>query len=66
MCTPRGFTGQSEETNSVVLGTGMMDWPAIFRAAEKAGVKWYFIEDESPAAVEQIPRSLHYLEKLKF
>jgi len=35
-------------------------------AAKKAGVKWYFIEDESPTSVEQIPQSLRYLEKPRF
>lgn len=65
--TPTGlFTGHSDVTNNVPLGAGTLDWPAIFQAARKAGVKWYFIEDESPTAVEQIPQSLSYLEKLKF
>jgi sugar phosphate isomerase/epimerase len=64
--TPGGFTGQSDVTNNVVLGEGMIDWPNVFRAAKKAGVKWYFIEDESPTSVAQIPQSLRYLEKLKF
>ena len=64
--TPHGFTGQSDVTNNVVVGEGIIDWPGVFRAAEKAGVKWYFIEDESPSSVVQIPRSLRYLEKLKF
>ena len=64
--TPRGFTGQSDVTNNVVLGEGIIDWPNVFRAAKKAGVKWYFLEDESPAVVAQIPRSLRYLEQLKF
>lgn len=64
--TPRGFTGQSDVTNNVVLGEGIIDWPNVFRAAKKAGVKWYFIEDESPAVVAQIPRSLRYLAQLKF
>lgn len=63
--TPGGFTGQSDVTNNVVLGQGMIDWPRVLRAAKKAGVKWYFIEDESPTSVEQIPRSLRYLETLK-
>ena len=53
-------------TNNVVPGQGIIDWPGVFRAAKKAGVKWYFIEDESPASVEQIPLSLRYLEKVKF
>ncbi len=64
--TPGGFTGQSDVTNNVVLGTGMIDWPSVFRAAKKASVKWYFIEDESPSSVEQIPQSLRYLEKVRF
>jgi sugar phosphate isomerase/epimerase len=60
------FTGASDVSNDVVVGTGMADWPAIFRAAEKAGMKWYFIEDESPTVVEQIPQSLKYLEQVKY
>lgn len=64
--TPSGFTGQSEVTNNVVVGEGVVDWPSVLRAAKTAGVKWYFIEDESPASVVQIPQSLRYLEKLKF
>ena len=64
--TPRGFTGQSDVTNNVVLGEGIINWSNVFRAAKKAGVKWYFIEDESPAVVAQVPRSLRYLEQLKF
>lgn len=64
--TPGGFTGQSDVTNNVALGQGIIDWPHVLRAAKKAGVKWYFIEDESPTSVEQIPQSLRYLETLKF
>jgi sugar phosphate isomerase/epimerase len=60
------LTGKSDVTNDVVLGTGQMDWPAILNAARRAGVKWYFIEDESPNAAEQIPQSLKYLETVKF
>ncbi len=64
--TPSGFTGHSDVTNNVVLGQGIIDWPAVFRAAKKAGVKWYFIEDESPSSVTQIPQSLSYLKKLRY
>ena len=60
------FTGKSDVANDVVLGTGQMDWPAILKTAKKAGVKYYFIEDESPTAAEQIPQSLRYLEQVKF
>lgn len=64
--TPTGLlTGSSDVSNNVVLGTGVMDWPAILRAAEKAGVKWYFIEDESPTVLEQIPQTMRYLGQVK-
>jgi hypothetical protein len=43
-----------------------MDWPAILQAAETAGVKYYFIEDESPTAAKQIPQSLEYLKTVKW
>jgi sugar phosphate isomerase/epimerase len=65
--TPTGLlTGHSDVKNDVALGTGTMDWPAILKAAKKAGVKWYFIEDESPTSTEQIPQSLRFLEQVKF
>jgi sugar phosphate isomerase/epimerase len=65
--TPIGQpTGHSEDINSVPLGTGRIDYPPILRAARKAGVKWYFIEDESPLAETQIPQSFYYLVTLSF
>ena len=60
------LSGHSPVTNDVVLGTGQMALPAILSAAKRAGVKWYFVEDESPTAAEQIPQSLRYLEQVKF
>jgi sugar phosphate isomerase/epimerase len=59
------FTGKAPLTDDVALGTGMVDWPAVLRTAAKTGVKHYFIEDESPTVLEQIPVSLKYLETLK-
>src|SRR5436190_13372156 len=65
--TPTGLlTGHTEVTNDVTLGTGQINLPAVLEAAKKAGVKWYFIEDESPVSEQQIPQSLKYLEQVKF
>jgi sugar phosphate isomerase/epimerase len=64
--TPSDFTGGSDVKNDVAIGTGAMDWPAILKAAQKSGVKYYFIEDESPTVKEQIPQSLKYLSEVKF
>jgi sugar phosphate isomerase/epimerase len=57
---------ETDVRNDVVLGTGQMDWPAILKAARADGIKFYFIEDESPTSVQQIPQTLHYLETVKF
>src|SRR6184192_3129699 len=63
--TPTGLlTGHTDVTNDAALGTGRIDLPAILRAAKKAGVKWYFIEDESPWSERQIPQSLKCLEQV--
>ena len=65
--TEHNLTGGTKDLNNdVQVGTGLMDWPAILGAAKKAGVKWYFIEDESDAAAQHIPGSLKYLEGVKF
>ncbi len=64
--TEHNLSGHSDVNNDVQVGTGIMDWPAILGAAKKAGVKWYFIEDESDAAAQQIPGTLKFLEDVKF
>jgi sugar phosphate isomerase/epimerase len=65
--TPTGLlTGHSDVSNDVPVGTGKIDFPPIFRATEKAGVKWHFIEDESPLVEQQIPQTLQYLEQVKW
>lgn len=64
--TKHDLTGHTDVSNDVALGTGLMDWPAILAAAKKAGVKWYFIEDESAEAARQIPTSLLFLEQVSF
>ncbi len=60
------LTGSEDVNNDVTLGTGQIDLAAALKAAQEIGVKHYFIEDESPRAVEQIPQSLKYLESLSW
>jgi len=58
------LTGSEDVRNDVALGSGQIDLAAVLEEAQKAGVKHYFIEDESPIAIQQIPQSLRYLEAL--
>ena len=60
------LSGGADVTNDVAMGAGQMDLPAILKAAKKAGIKYYFIEDESPSVLEQLPQSIKYLETVKF
>lgn len=65
--TPTGLlTGSTDVSNDVTLGTGLIDYQRVLPAAEKAGVKWYFIEDESPTSEQQIPKSMEYLKLVKW
>ncbi|HSI63057.1 MAG TPA: sugar phosphate isomerase/epimerase [Candidatus Saccharimonadia bacterium] len=60
------LSGKTELTNDVTLGTGQTDWPAVIAAAKKAGVQHYFIEDESPTSMEQIPLSVAFMKTQGF
>jgi len=58
------LTGSEDVRNDVAIGSGQIDVSAVLRAAQEVGVEHYFIEDESPSVVNQIPQSLRYLESL--
>ncbi len=60
------LTGGTDVRNDVALGTGQIELPAILRTAQRVGVKWYFIEDESPTVMQQLPLSLKYLEQVRW
>lgn len=60
----KNLTGLTDPEYNVVIGTGELDMPAIMRAAKDAGIKHYFIEDESSRVLEQIPQSIEYLRSL--
>jgi len=62
---PKPSTGSAAPTDNVSVGTGQIDWAAVLSTAQKVGVKYYFIEDETPAPLQCIPASLKYLRGLK-
>lgn len=59
-------TGKGDPNDDVTLGNGQVNWPSVLAAAKKAGVKHYFIEDESAAVVTQVPQTLKYLETVSW
>jgi len=60
------FSGGTSLNNDVTLGSGQADYAAILKTAQKIGVKHFFIEDESPVVLQQIPNSLKFLSSVAF
>jgi sugar phosphate isomerase/epimerase len=58
-------TGGAPPTDSVAVGTGKIDWPAILRQAQANGITHFFIEDETTDPMRNIPASVSYLRTLK-
>ena len=56
--------GSLPDDTNVVLGSGELDFPAILKASEKAGVEIHFLEDEHPDSIAQLPQSLAYVRRL--
>jgi sugar phosphate isomerase/epimerase len=59
------FSGGTSQDNDVALGAGQIDIPAILKAAKKARIQHYYIEDESNNVLVQVPQSIAYLRGLK-
>lgn len=63
--TPGNQEGKADVESNVALGSGDVGIADIMREAPKAGVKHYFIEDESSRSLEQVPQSLAFLRSLR-
>lgn len=49
------------------VGSGIIDWKHIFAHSEKAGIKYYIVEHDKPAApFESITKSYEYLHNLRW
>jgi sugar phosphate isomerase/epimerase len=62
--SPSAGLAIAPDGSDVPVGTGQLNWQAIFRAAVKAGVPIYYIEDESLDPLGHIPQSVAYLKGL--
>ncbi len=59
------LSGGTSSENDVALGTGQLNLPAIMKAAKKAKIQHYYIEDESSLHSIQVPESIKYLLSIK-
>lgn len=64
--TLKDHTGLTSGDNDVTLGTGELNIPGIIKEANKLGIKYMFIEDESSDPLYQVPESIKYLKSLTY
>lgn len=57
-------TGHEDVETNVVLGQGQIDIAGLVKRGGELGIKYMFIEDESSRVVDQVPKSLEYLNDL--
>jgi sugar phosphate isomerase/epimerase len=57
--------GTAPAEADVPVGSGQIDYPAVLRAAVKAGASAYYVEDESTDPLAHIPQSVSFLERVK-
>ena len=64
---PRGsLSGGIPAEQKAVIGQGQVNWSDLMAAAERDGVEHYYIEDESPDPVANVPKSISFLEVLRY
>ena len=64
---PRGsLTGGLAEELQAVIGLGQVGWPDLLKAAERDGFEHYYLEDETPDPLVNVPKSIVYLEGLRY
>lgn len=62
--TPDSSDGHADVETNVVLGQGDVGIADVVKEARKQGIRYFFLEDESSRVLEQVPKSLQYLESL--
>jgi sugar phosphate isomerase/epimerase len=62
--TPDSSDGEADVETNVVLGQGDVDIAGVVKEARRQGIRYFFLEDESSRVLEQVPKSLRYLDSL--
>lgn len=60
------FSGGAPASTEVPVGTGQIDYRSVLRTAGEVGVKKYYIEDETTDPFGNIPKSIGWLETVKY
>jgi sugar phosphate isomerase/epimerase len=60
------LAGGLADSLNAAIGQGQVNWAEVLSAASKDGLEYYYIEDETTDPVNNAPKSVAYLEKLKY
>ncbi len=60
------LSGGLPAEQQAVIGRGQVNWAELLAAAEKDGFAYYYLEDETPDPVKNVPPSLAFLTTLKY
>lgn len=60
------LSGGLPAEQQAVIGQGQVNWAEVMAAAEKDGLEYYYIEDETPDPVNNVPQTISYLERLRY
>jgi sugar phosphate isomerase/epimerase len=60
------LSGGLPDSLQAAIGEGQVNWPALMAAAQQDGVEYYYIEDETPDPMINVPKSITYFERLKY
>jgi sugar phosphate isomerase/epimerase len=64
---PRGsLAGGLPDSLQAAIGDGQVPWGAVMAAAERDGFEYYYLEDETPDPMINVPRSIRYMEGLRY
>ncbi len=60
------LSGGLPAEQQAVIGQGQVNWAEVMEAAQKDGLEYYYLEDETPDPVKNVPLSISYLERLRY
>lgn len=64
---PRGsLSGGLPADQQAVIGEGQVNWADVMAAAKKDGLQYFYLEDETPDPIVNVPKSIVFLERLRY
>ncbi len=60
------LSGGLPAEQQAVIGEGQVNWGELLKTAQEGGIEYYYLEDETPDPLKNVPLSIRYLAQLKY